>query len=115
MKNTIGPNVKQIWNGPMHRMSAIFLYFTNATDYSLLADLVPASHSRAELNGGDVEIIVGVRVRVHVAHVRICKQCDQILLNFGQLFKAGGNNYFAQITHIVRQFLYRYQNRSFFQ
>ena len=30
------------------------------------------------------------------------RQCDQIgdLLNFGQLFKACGNNYFAQIAHI---------------
>ena len=27
------------------------------------------------------------------------------LLNFGQLFKAFGNNYFAQISHILRQFL----------
>ena len=26
-------------------------------------------------------------------------------LHFGQPFKAGGNNYFTQITHIVRQFL----------
>ena len=27
------------------------------------------------------------------------------LLDFGQLFKAFGNNYFAQILHIIRQFL----------
>ena len=27
------------------------------------------------------------------------------LLDFGQLFKAFGNNYFAQILHILRQFL----------
>ena len=27
------------------------------------------------------------------------------LLDFGQLFKAFGNNYFAQISHILRQFL----------
>ena len=27
------------------------------------------------------------------------------LLNFGQLFKALGNNYFAQISHILKQFL----------
>ena len=27
------------------------------------------------------------------------------LLHFGQLFKAYGNNYFAQIAHIFRQFL----------
>ena len=26
------------------------------------------------------------------------------LLHFGQLFKAYGNNYFAQIAHIFRQF-----------
>ena len=26
------------------------------------------------------------------------------LLHFGQLFKACGNNYFAQIAHIIRQF-----------
>ena len=26
-------------------------------------------------------------------------------LQFGQPFKAGGNNYFTQITHIARQFL----------
>ena len=36
-------------------------------------------------------------------------------LHFGQPFKAGGNNYFTQITHIVRQFLKRCQNHSFFQ
>ena len=35
------------------------------------------------------------------------RQCDQIgrFLYFGQPFKAGGNNYFTQIAHIVRQFL----------
>ena len=27
------------------------------------------------------------------------------LLDFGQIFKAFGNNYFAQISHILRQFL----------
>ena len=27
-----------------------------------------------------------------------------IFFNFGQPFKAGGNNYFTQIAHIVRQF-----------
>ena len=27
------------------------------------------------------------------------------LLHIGQLYKAGGNNYLAQIAHIVRQFL----------
>ena len=27
------------------------------------------------------------------------------LVHFGQLFKADGNNYFAQIDHIFRQFL----------
>ena len=27
------------------------------------------------------------------------------ILHFGQPFKVGGNNYFAQIAHIVRQFL----------
>ena len=27
------------------------------------------------------------------------------ILHFGQTFKAGGNNYFTQIAHIVRQFL----------
>ena len=35
-------------------------------------------------------------------------------LHFGQPFKAGGNNYFTHITHIVRQFLQRYPNHSFF-
>ena len=34
-------------------------------------------------------------------------QCDQIgrFLHFGQPFKTGGNKYFTQIAHIVRQFL----------
>ena len=27
------------------------------------------------------------------------------LMHFGQLFKASGNNYFAQIAHIFMQFL----------
>ena len=36
------------------------------------------------------------------------------LLDFGQLFKAFGNNYFAQISHILRQFLKRCQNLPFF-
>ena len=35
-------------------------------------------------------------------------------LPYGQLFKVCGKNYLAQITHIHRQFLYRYQNLSFF-
>ena len=34
-------------------------------------------------------------------------------LHFGQPFKAGGNNYFTLIAHIVRQFLKRCQNHSF--
>ena len=35
------------------------------------------------------------------------EQCDQIggFLHFWQPFKVGGNNYFTQITYIVRQFL----------
>ena len=36
------------------------------------------------------------------------------LLDFGQLFKALGNNKFAYISHILRQFLKRCQNLSFF-
>ena len=36
------------------------------------------------------------------------------LLDFGQLFKAFGNNQFTQISHILRQFLYRCQNLSLF-
>ena len=35
-------------------------------------------------------------------------------LHFGLPFKADCNNYFTQIAHIVRQFLYWYQNHSFF-
>ena len=44
------------------------------------------------------------------------RQCDQIgrFLHFGQPFKAGGNNCFTQIAHIVRQFLQSCQNHSFF-
>ena len=36
-------------------------------------------------------------------------------LDFGQLFKAIGNIYFAQISHILRHFLWRWQNLSFFK
>ena len=36
------------------------------------------------------------------------------LLDFGQVFKAFGNNFFAPISHILRQFLWRCQNLSFF-
>ena len=36
------------------------------------------------------------------------------LLDFGQLFKAFGNNQFAQISHILRQFLWRCKNKSYF-
>ena len=36
------------------------------------------------------------------------------LLHFGQLFEACGNNYFAQIAHIVRHFLKWCPNLSFF-
>ena len=35
-------------------------------------------------------------------------------LHFGQSFKADASNYFAQIAQIVRQFLLRCQNHSFF-
>ena len=35
-------------------------------------------------------------------------------LHFGQPFKAGGNNDFTQIAHIISQFLYRCLNHSFF-
>ena len=36
------------------------------------------------------------------------------LLDFGQVFKAFGNSLFAQISHILRQFLQGCQNLSFF-
>ena len=36
------------------------------------------------------------------------------LMDFGQLFKAFGNNEFTQISKILRQFLYRCQKLSFF-
>ena len=36
------------------------------------------------------------------------------LLDFGQVFEAFGNNKFAQISHILWQFLKRCQNLSFF-
>ena len=36
------------------------------------------------------------------------------LLDFGELLKAYGNNKFAQISHILRQFLYMCQKLSFF-
>ena len=49
---------------------------------------------------------------IHLLHRYTSKlftyaQCDQLgdFLHFGQPFKAGGNNYFTQIAHIVRQFL----------
>ena len=35
------------------------------------------------------------------------------LLHFDQLYKVCGNNYLAQIAHILRQFLYRCKNLSF--
>ena len=43
-------------------------------------------------------------------------KCDQIgrFFHFGHPFKAGGNIYFTQITCIVRQFVQRCQNHSFF-
>ena len=36
------------------------------------------------------------------------------ILDFGQLFKAFGNNQFAPIFPILKQLLYSCQNRSFF-
>ena len=36
------------------------------------------------------------------------------LLHFGQLYKACGNSYFAQIAHIFKQIWLRCQNISFF-
>ena len=52
----------------------------------------------------------------HFLGAVICGQCDQIgnVLHIGQLFKAFGNNELAQISHILRQFLLRCQNLSFF-
>ena len=44
---------------------------------------------------------------IHVPYV-IIKQCDHRLgnlLDFGQLFKAFGNNYFAQISQILKYFV----------
>ena len=35
-------------------------------------------------------------------------------LHFRQLFKACGNNYFAQIAQIFRQYFLRFQNLSVF-
>ena len=39
---------------------------------------------------------------------------DWAIMHFGLLFKAFGNNLFAKISHILRQFLLRCQNLSFF-
>ena len=41
------------------------------------------------------------RLSTTKVNIRVsCDQCDQI----GQLFKACGNNYFAQIAHILGKF-----------
>ena len=41
------------------------------------------------------------RLSTTKVNIRVsCDQCDQI----GQLFKACGNNYFAQIAHIFKNF-----------
>ena len=47
-------------------------------------------------------LFVGWRTRILVLS-SVTRLVD--LLDFGQLFKAFGNNYFAQISHILRQYL----------
>ena len=54
------------------------------------------------------------KIKIFVSHMRrssVTRLGD--LLDFGQLFKAFGNNQFAQISHIRRQFLYRCKNYHF--
>ena len=51
---------------------------------------------------------IGLQLRAVAATIISTRhQCDQIgqFLHFGQPFKAGGNYYFTQIAHILRQFL----------
>ena len=40
-------------------------------------------------------------------NMKSCDQCDQIgrFIGLGETLKAFGKNYFAQISHILRQFL----------
>ena len=44
---------------------------------------------------------------MHVLKITIIVTRSGNLLDFWQLFKAFGNNYFAQISHNLRQFLKR--------
>ena len=56
--------------------------------------------------GADGPLSFGGRPYVHVqfeSAYSVTRSGD--LLDFGQLFKAFGNNQFAQISHILRQFL----------
>ena len=48
---------------------------------------------------------------INTAGLSVTRLVD--LLHFGQLFKACGNNYFAQLALIIRQFSYRFQNIPF--
>ena len=55
--------------------------------------------------------------RMAQSHGRVLLSVARLgnLLHFGQLFKACGKNYFAQISHIFSQFLLSCQNLSFCQ
>ena len=48
-----------------------------------------------------------IKDKDNIVSLLIDNQCDQIgrFLHFGQPFKAGGNNYFTPIAHIIGQFL----------
>ena len=50
-----------------------------------------------------VNIGAGALVLWFLEEISVTRDGD--FLHFGQPFKAGGNNYFTQITHIVWQFL----------
>ena len=50
----------------------------------------------------------GLRYEREILHVVVSVTILRDLLHFGQLFKACGDIYFAQINHIIRQFSQRF-------
>ena len=91
---------------------------TNSDTYAVinLPDYDSGSQTYQKLEGAE-EVFRSFIVKPIFVYSDVSSdQCDQIgrFLHFGQPFKALEHNRFAQISYILRQFLYWCQNHSFF-
>ena len=88
---------------------------TNSDTYAVinLPDYDSGSQTYQKLEGAE-EVFRSFIVKPIFVYSDVSSDQFGQFLHFGQPFKALEHNQFAQISYILRQFLYRCQNHSFF-